>query len=95
VERELKEVVDRINTELDERRKMQGAIEQIEKQVAAMPATIETKLSAIKAASWDNRGDYRGVFANEEDAVANCRKPSSKRPSRLRPSKTTRRSAAW
>jgi len=35
---------------------------------AILPATIESKLNAIRSVAWDGRGRYRGLFDTEDDA---------------------------
>lgn len=65
---ETKQLLQRFTDRLDELKGVKDAVGQLEEQMKAVPASIDKKLAAIRTASWDDRGRYRGVFASEDDA---------------------------
>jgi HK97 family phage major capsid protein len=50
--------------------KMRRSVEQLETDFKAIGDDIEQKLAKVRRTSWDGRGNYRGVFDNEDQARA-------------------------
>lgn len=45
-----------------------AAVKQLEDQYAAINADVQKKIDKVRRQSWDSKGNYRGVFASEDDA---------------------------
>ncbi len=65
---EVKSLLGEVKTALAEASQIKSAVAQLEEQMRGMPATIENKLKAVRAISYDDRGRYRGLFETEDDA---------------------------
>lgn len=68
MDNETRELLNRLTERLDDIKKVKGAVAQLETVVNGWPRHLEDKLAAVRAASWDRNGRYRGVFASEDDA---------------------------
>jgi HK97 family phage major capsid protein len=67
---ETRELLNEVKSQLAQSNKIAAAVEQLEEQLRVLPKTIESKIAAIRSVSWDDRGNYRGVFASEDQARA-------------------------
>jgi len=65
---ETKELLGEVKTALAESSKIKAAVAQLEEQMRGLPETIDNKLKAVRAISYDDRGRYRGLFETEDDA---------------------------
>ena len=65
---EMRTMLGEIKTALADQAKIKGAVEQLEEQVKNVPQTIDERLKKVRGTAWDARGNYRGVFANEDQA---------------------------
>lgn len=68
IDAETKSFMDDVKRQLAEGNKIKSAVLQLEEQLKGLPATIDNKLKAIRAVAWDDHGNYRGLFASEDDA---------------------------
>jgi len=65
---ETKNLLTEVKDQLAETSKVKAAVQQLEEQMKGIPSTIENKLKAVRAISYDDRGRYRGLFDTEDDA---------------------------
>jgi HK97 family phage major capsid protein len=65
---EIRQIMEQVKAQLAEGNKLKGAVSQLEEQMKGLPATIESKLNAVRSVAWDAQGRYRGLLDSEDDA---------------------------
>jgi len=65
---ETRKLMEDVKQQLAEGNKVRAAVQQLEEQMRGMAQTIENKVKAIRAISYDDLGRYRGLFPSEADA---------------------------